>query len=303
MQTDKLILDLAAGQGGVIRKDQALARGMSEGMIIKRIRSGQWRPLARSVYRIFDMLDPANRIRAAVAGLPDAVVSHESAAEMLSIPRVWRGLAVVTVHSRTTHSFPDVTIHRCHDLDESHIATIDGLPVTTMARTIVDLAALLRPRHLSAIVDDLLAAKKVTVSDVQDVASTVLRRGKPGSTSLRTVLAERAESPNENASRLELLGLDVLRSFQLPDPLLEYPIPWDENRRFDAAYPDEKVAIEWDSRRWHTQVEAFERDRRRDRLATLHDWRLVRFTGDDLTTRPGDVAETVRSLLAKGHPR
>jgi len=299
MQTDKRILNLAAGQGGVIRKDQALDYGMTVDMIRRRVRTGRWQSIARSVYRIFDMTDPMDRLRAAIAGLPDAVVSHESAAEMLSIPRVWRGLAVVTVHSRTTHSFPDVTIRRCRDLDESHIATIDGLPVTTMARTIVDLAALLRPRHLASIVDDLLASKKVTVSEVQDVASSVLRRGKPGSTSLRTVLGERAESPNENASRLELLGLDVLRSSQLPDPLLEYPIPWEEQRRFDAAYPDEKLAIEWDSRRWHTQVEAFERDRRRNRLATLHDWRLVRFTWDDLTTRPGEVAETVRSLLAK----
>ncbi|NIA25904.1 MAG: hypothetical protein GWP04_10105 [Gammaproteobacteria bacterium] len=299
MQTDKLILDLAAGQGGVIRKDQALERGMTVGKIRKRVHSGQWQSLARSVYRIFDMTDSVNRIRAAIAGLPDAVVSHESAAEMLSIPLVRRGLAVVTVHSQTTHSFPGVTIHRCHDLDPCHIATIDNLPVTTAARTIVDLAALLHPRHLAAILDDLLASKQLTVPEVQEVASAVSRRGKPGSASLRTVLAERADSPNENASRLELLGFEVLRSSQLPDPMIEYPIPWAEDRRFDAAYPHAKLAIEWDSRRWHTQVEAFERDRRRDRLATLHGWRLVRFTWDDLTTRPAEVAETVRRLLAK----
>lgn len=297
MHTDKSILDLAAMQGGVIRKDQALEHGMTARMIGRRVRAGRWQAVARSVYRLIDMPEPSSLLRAAVAGLPGAVVSHESAAEALSIPYVRRGLAVVSVHSQTTHSFPGVTVHRCHDLDQSHIAPVFGLPVTTRARTLIDLAALLRQSHLSAILDDQLARKLLTVETLEQTAAGVWRRGKPGSASLRVLLAERLDSPNQSASRLELLGLDVLRDANLPDPAVEYPIPWEENRRFDAAYPDARLAIEWDSRRWHTQVEAFEKDRHRDRQAVLHGWRIVRFTWDDLTSRPGEMAGTVRQLL------
>lgn len=299
MNTDTAILNLAAAQGGVVRKDQVLEHGMNAGRIGRRVRSGEWQRVARSVYRLIDMPGPADLLRAAVAGLPGAVVSHESAAEAHSIRYVRRGLAVVTVHSQTTHSFAGVTVHRCHDLDSSHVVKLAGQPVTTRARTIVDLAALLRLGHLSAILDDQLATKQISMEEIERTAAGVWRRGKPGSTSLRALIAERTGTPNANASRLELAGLEVLRSAHLPDPLMEYAIPWEQQRRFDAAYPDAKLAIEWDSRRWHTQVEAFERDRHRDRLVALHGWRLVRFTWDDLASRPAEVAETVRLLLER----
>jgi len=93
------------------------------------------------------------------------------------------------------------------------------------------------------------------------------------------------------------LGLDLLRNAGFPDPETEYTIPWSPKRRFDVAYPDRRLAIEWDSRRWHTQAEAFEQDRRRDRQAVVHGWRLLRFTWLDVIERPGEVAASVRAAM------
>ena len=208
-----------------------------------------------------------------------------------------RDVAVVTVHSQTTHRYLDALVHRSHDLHTSHIMQIKGLPVTTPARTVIDLAALLRPRHVASIVDNLVAARKLAIADVRTIAEQVLRRGKPGSTALRQLLEDRGEGPDADASRLERAGFRLLIGAGLPEPRLEYPIPWDPRRRFDAAYPDSKLALEWDSRRWHTQVEAFERDRERDRQAVRNGWRILRYTWHDLTTRPSTVTDTVRSVL------
>ena len=242
------------------------------------------------------MADPMDRVRAAIAGLPNAIVSHEAAAELHSIPYVKRGLATVTVHSQTTHDFIGVTVHRSHDLQLDHISSVQGMPTTTIARTVVDLSATLHPKHLTVVVDDLIAAKRVSIEVIHEVASTVWRRGKPGAAALRTLIAER-EGVASNASRLERIGLYLLVEAALPVPEIQYPLPWNRRRRFDAAYPAAHLAIEWDSRRWHTQTEAFDNDRRRDREAVLHGWRLVRFTWNDVTDRPGEVISTVRELL------
>ncbi len=222
MRSDALLLDLAVRQGGVIREEQALTRGLSKGAIFHRLKTGQWRRVARSTYRLIGMSDGLSRTRAAVTSLPGAVASHETAAEIHSIPHVRRGMAVVTVHSQTTHSFPDVVVHRSHDLSPDHIDLFDDLPVTNLPRTIVDLAALLRRRHLAMILDDLIASKRVTIDDVQGVASIVIRRGKPGSAVLRGLIEERRSMPNSNASRLEISGLATIRDALLPEPEMEY---------------------------------------------------------------------------------
>ncbi|MEA2000535.1 MAG: type IV toxin-antitoxin system AbiEi family antitoxin domain-containing protein [Actinomycetota bacterium] len=297
MDTDNEALRVAASQGGVIRLDQALGYGISNSAISRRVHSGQWQRIARSVYRLIDMEDPRDRVRAAIAGLPQAVASHETAAELHRVARLPAGRAVVTVHAKTTHTFPGVTVHRTRDLGKDHTTAIDGLPVTTLPRTIIDLSAKLHPGHLAAIVDDLVASKRLDVDKLSDLAASIARRGKPGSTTLRSLISEREGSGIAIASRLERRGLAVLLDAGLPRPTIEHPAPWDETRRLDAAYPDAKIGIEWDSTRWHTLVTAFQRDRVRDRLALLEGWRVFRFTWDDVTERPYDVVATIRTAL------
>ena len=188
-------------------------------------------------------------------------------------------------------------MHRNHDLAAEHVIEIDDLPTTTGARTVIDLGLVLSQKHLRRIVDDLIAQRQVTVEELSTTLDQVAKRGKPGSTALRNILAERGAGTEADATRLELRGLAVLREGGLPKPLIEYPIPWSPQKRFDAAYPAEQVAIEWDSKRWHGLIDSFERDRRRDRAALLHGWVVLRFTWKDVTERPAEVAATVRAIL------
>lgn len=296
MHPDHRIADLGARQGGFVRRDQAIELGLTRNQIGQRLKDGRWRTVGKYGYRLFDMNDPIDRLRAAVAALPDAVVSHESAADLHELPRVRRGLAVVSTHSQTTHVFPGVAVRRTHDLDTDDVVVVSELPTTTAPRTIVDLAAVVSPRHLEAIVDESVAAGRVEIDEIVAVRDRITRRGKPGMKALRTVLDRRTSGPSRGTG-FERIGARLLVDAGLPEPEYEYPIPWEEGRRFDAAYPDHRLAIEWDSIRWHTQLEAFQRDRERDRAAMVHGWRILRFTWYDVSERPNHVVETVREAL------
>ena len=299
MNADRLAYEIAARQGGAIRIDQARDAGLTKGQIDRRVRDGRWTALGRVSYRVMDMPGTRNLLSAAVATLPNAVVSHDAAAEIHRLPKLRRGAATVLVHSRTTHEFPGVTVHRCHDLLDEHIVESEGLPVTSIPRTIVDMARFLTTRHLTAVLDSVVAEQRTRVDDVQRIVDQVARRGKPGIQKIRWVLEDREMGPRSGTS-LERRGAEVLREGGLPDPHFEYPIPWSPDRRFDAVYPLSRLAIEWDSRRWHEIREAFASDRERDRQAMLHGWKVLRFTWVDLTRSPDEVVGTVLRLLTPG---
>jgi hypothetical protein len=232
-----------------------------------------------------------------VTVLERAVISHESAAEIHGFTRIPIGLAVVSVHSRTTHDFPGVRAVRCHDLDESHITSVGALPVTTVERTVVDLAAGRSPGHIGAIVDDLVSRNLLDFPTMVEIAGSVARKGKPGTVTMREVIELRGGEQRPQ-SELEKRARKLLKESGLPVPVPEFAIPWAPNRRFDDAYPQQKLAIEWDSRRYHGQLDAFEADRLRDREAAIHGWRIVRFTWHDVVERPHLVVETIRQLLS-----
>ena len=298
---DTAAVRLAVRQGGVIRNTQAFTCGLTKGQVDQRVKDGRWRTVGRFGYRLIEMNDVKSLVRAAVAALPNAVVSHDAAAEIHRFPKMPRGVASVSVHSRTTHEFPDVIVHRCHDLVSDHIVSVIGLPVTSIPRTIVDLSPHLTERHLNAVFGSLVVERRVVTDDVRAVLNLVARRGKPGIKKMRTVLDERDVGPRDGTP-LERVGAQVLRSRGIREPHFEFPLPWDTSRRFDAAFPQAKLAIEWDSRQWHELAEAFERDRQRDREAMLHGWRVLRFTWSDVTQRPDEVADTVQTMLSSPTP-
>ncbi len=297
MNRDTTILNIALQQGGVVRRDQALRSGFNDGTIGRRISSGAWQRMGHGGYRLIELPGRLNLVRAAVSVLPNAVVSHNSAAAIHRLPLVPTDVATVSVHSRTTHTFPGVEVFRNHDLRPDHVTTIHNLPITSPARTVIDLASILSPRHLAAVVDHSIADDAYTLDDLQAILEAVARSGKPGVRNMRKVLEDRIGGPR-NGTILERRGLALLRQAGLDGFIQEFPIPWDRRRRFDLALPADQLAIEWDSRRWHMQVEAMRRDRERDREAIEHGWRILRFTWADVHDTPNMVIDTVRSVTA-----
>lgn len=173
---------------------------------------------------------------------------------------------------------------------------MEGLRTTNVARTVFDLARILKFKRFEEIADALIVAGRMKEEQFEKMVGELARRGKPGSRNARDFLELRAGGV-PGATTLERKGRGVLASGGLPRPIPQYPIPWSPQKRFDDAYPECKVALEWDSRAWHTQKAAMSADRRRDREAAMHGWVILRFTWDDVTRGPFEVVATVGKLL------
>jgi hypothetical protein len=296
MHPHATVLHLASQQGGVVLRGQAIDAGFTTDQIDWRVSTGEWRTVVTGGYRLIEMLGRLSRLRSAATVLPNATVSHYSAAAFHDVQGISREIVSVTVPSKTTHTFPGVRVFRNDDLAADHLTRIRGLATTTLERTIVDLAATVSPRHLEFVVDDLLASGRSGVADLRAVLDSVARRGKPGVGSMRAILDDRSAG-DENRSRLERAGLALLAEGGFTGYQCEYPMPWAQRRRFDIAFPTHLVAIEWGSIRWHTQKRAFQMDRERDRLAIEHGWRVLRFTWLDLRDDPNGTIDSIRSVL------
>jgi hypothetical protein len=295
MALERSELDLAVSQGGVISRNQLLSTGRSSTWIDREIAAGRLIRLKNGVYRALDLRSHEDLLRAARVALPNAVISHESAAHLLRFPVLPQLRPTVTVHSKTTHRFPGVTVRRTSDLKRDHILRVDGLPVTNLLRTLFDLASVIGESQIEETIEALVIAGRLQLDHLAVFALGLRRRGKPGSSVIDAVVARRQAG---RTTKLESLGLRVLREGGVPDPVLQYPAPWNQRERLDAAWPAAQAAIEWDSKAWHSSKERMANDRRRDRNASLAGWVVLRYTWGDLCEQPEAVTDEVLRLLA-----
>lgn len=296
MGNQRRVVAKASEQGGYISRDQLMEIGMTTSSIDRRVRGGDLRVVTHGIYQVFASSDHIDLLRGAVLTLPEAVVSHQSAAHLLAFPKLPRLEPTVVVASHTTHRFPGVRVRRCSDLDRRHITLVQQLPVTNVTRTTFDLAGVLEERRWDAIAEAVLIDGRLRIQQLESIADELCRRGKPGSRLVKDFIASRYGT-DPRATELERRGRAILSSAGLPLPVPQFPIPWDPSRRFDDAYPNARLAIEWDSRAWHQQRAAMATDRKRDRQAALHGWLVSRFTWEEVTERPDTVRSTIASLL------
>ncbi|HJQ94370.1 MAG TPA: hypothetical protein VJ935_01515 [Acidimicrobiia bacterium] len=203
MKADYQLAALATSQAGFLGHDQVKRLSFSDEMIANRITNGTWTRVRNGLYKVGGIAgDHRGLLRGAMAILPNPTISHESAAEAYSMPYVARSRAVVTVHARTTHDFPGVTIHRSLDLANDHRQLVDTQFTTTPERTLNDLAAVLHPNALANVLEESLARKLVTMDGVARIFDEVARRGRTGSGAMRQLLNERVGSQLVTATNL-----------------------------------------------------------------------------------------------------
>jgi very-short-patch-repair endonuclease len=178
-------------------------------------------------------------------------------------------------------------------LDIDAVAVKDGIPVTSPARTLLDLASCLPRRRLERAVDE---GERLRLCEPLELAAIArAHRGHPGVRRLRAVLARHAIGSTATRSELEERFLALCRRRQLPrpkvnEPLLGYVV--------DFLWPDARLIVELDGHAAHGTTEAFQRDRDRDSRLSAHGYRTLRFTWWDVTRRPAVVVDRVRRSLA-----
>lgn len=300
-KNDARVAELAGRRSGVILRSEVLALGMSDDMVKTRLRAGVWRVIKPGAYLLAGFAVDGRSLLAAATAALAAVASHESAAELHDLPFVPRGPTVVTVPARATHFFDEVVVHQSTDLTEGYVVDVAGIPTTSVVRTVMDLATVIGFGRLRRLIEHCVISDRFTWDELESLFGQLARRGKPGVTRMRQVMEEIGPGIASSESQLEALAARILDDAGFLAPVAQLSLPWRDVRegRVDLAYPTHRLIIEVDGRRWHTQRDAFATDRKRDNLAQLAGWTVLRFTWRDLHDHPGDFLTQVRQALGR----
>jgi very-short-patch-repair endonuclease len=266
---DRAILAMAARQHGIVTTAQLLNAGVGRRSIARRVARGWLVPLYRGVYQVGPVAARYGAEMAAVLACGDgALLSHHSAAAIWGILPAHKGDVHVTVSGQARRSRPGVRVHRSLSLNA---ADRNGLPLTTPARTLKDLA-----RHLP---------------------SKDLDRATEQAHILGLVIPDGAPEPGFTRSEAERRLKALVKAAGLPMPRTNARV---EGWEVDAYWPAQRLIVEVDGYEFHGTRQAFERDRRKDAALTAAGYRVVRITWRRLTTEPYSVSAQLGALLTLG---
>ncbi|GMQ84924.1 MAG: DUF559 domain-containing protein [Acidimicrobiia bacterium] len=300
---DRLFSKLASSQYGVLTLEQAMACGVSERTIESRVRRGALVRLHPGVYAVGGT--PASWHRSVMAAVlsvnEGTAASHRTAAYLwgLTSKKPTRVEVVTTRHDRA-HRVSFI-VHESLDLLAHDIVAIDGIPVTTAARTVVDLGAVAHPRHVEDCLDVGLRKRLFTLDEVRHLFNRVARRGRRGVGVIRPMLEERTEWDGLTESGLEDLFVSIVRRSHLPLPRSQFTVRDTQGRfvcRVDFAYEAKRALIELDSEKHHMDPVTFLRDREKQNKAASLGWSVYRFTWRQLVDNPEQVLSVLAQITA-----
>jgi very-short-patch-repair endonuclease len=296
-QPDVRVAALAAERWGVVSLEDLRRCGLNRTAVTVRVRDGRLHPLHRGVYAVGHARPPLEgRFLAAVTACgPRAVLSHVSAAALWGILEWDERHPEVTVPGSGTRAHAGIRVHRSSTLAVHAIARHRGIPLTSPARTLLDLAATLRDRPLRRAVRQ---AQALHLTNVRQLAETIQRAGRRhGSSRLAGVIAT---GPAPTRSELEDVVLDLILGAGIAHPKVNRPITLDGRRVIpDFRWPDRRLILEADGAAWHDDPAARAHDRERQAILEAHGERVVRVTWQQAVTRP---TQTVERLRAAGAP-
>lgn len=290
------IAALAARQHGVVARRQLLKLGLGAGAIDHRLAEGGLHRVHAGVYAVGHMaLAPRGRLMAAVLACGEgAVLSHRCAAAHWELRASAQRAVDVTVVGEGRRSRPGIVVHRARRLHPDDRALRLGIPVTAVARTLLDLAEVLPRDQVQRAFEE---AERLRLLDLRAIESLCRRsHGRRGLRPLLALLAHARSAP-ATRSELERRFLQLCRDAALPLPAVNVLV---EGFEVDALWRTQKLIVELDSHAFHRNQAAFERDRVRDAALQLAGYRVVRITSRRLDTAPSVVVQTITALLGQG---
>ena len=229
-----------------------------------------------------------------------ACISHLAAASLWQLDGV-EGLRLeITIPSTRRLRSQSIFVHRTTRLDPLDHTVLHRIPVTSVDRTLIDASASLAPFRLELAVEDAFRRRLTDPRQLGERLSALEGKGRAGSTRLRALLDERGERvASGSAAEVRLERLLVRNG--LPRPVRQFHVTHgDHTIRVDLAYPDRRLAIEFDSVRWHTGRSKLDRDADRRNLLRAAAWELVTVTDTMLRRRPMQTVATVARAYADG---
>jgi very-short-patch-repair endonuclease len=288
---------LAGRQHGIITRDQARAAGLTRQGTRRRVEAGRLIRLYDGVYAVGHtaLTNHSCLIAAVFSCGPEALASHRAAGRLWGILRGAQPIEVTAARSRAPRQ--GITLHRSRLIHDEDRAGQQGIPVTSLARTLVDLAEVLPEQRLADAVHEAEVLRLFDLRKVQRVRERL--PGRKGRHKLRRVLAAYKDVQPFSRNRAERLVLEVCEKHGLPTPRAN---TWIEEFEVDFYWPEEGLVLEFDGGAVHRTTRAFHEDRRRDRALAARGIHVVRATGPDLASG-ARLARELEKILAVRRPR
>jgi len=296
MTVDQLIAEQAAAQGGHITRAQLAALGLHRGAIDARLARGALIAVFHGVYAVGHLpTNPVDRAHGAllVSGTGSALAGDSALAFWLGQTGDWpKPLELVSATDRRPSG---VIVHRRRALLSRDIRTVDGLRVTSPARTALDMAPRITAKRLERIVNELRHERRLTVEQLIDVSDRNPRH--PGTEPIRTLTG--ASQQEHSRSGLEDAFLRLVRRHRLPIPQINVHLA---GHRVDAYFPDHGLVVELDGGVEHGSNwrPAFEADRTQ-MVDVLLETGLptIRFTREQVMRHEQQTAAKLAGILER----
>jgi hypothetical protein len=264
---------LADRQHGVVATWQLVVLGITAQMIRCDVEGGLLRRLHHGVYAVghANVSARGRALAAVLAYGPHAVLSHRSAAWLWDLLRDNRRVYDVTVPGRRHAKRPGIAVHQPRSLHPEDVTVIDGIPVTSLARSLLDVAETESPRLLRRTFDQ---AERLQILDMRPVNRLLQRSiGRRGLKPLLSLIAEGQRHVHETRSNIEQRFVELLRQHGLPEPSTNVMVA---GHCVDAYWPDRNLVAEIDTFTYHHTRTDVESDIQRDLDLKLAEVEVVR---------------------------
>lgn len=298
---ESAIAQLALAQYGVFSRSQARSIGLSDDIVRGGISSGRFQRIHLGVYRISGSPYSWRQslLAACLRAGDSAHASHRSAAALLGLAGFSPGILEISTRKNVRLKESRVIVHRIRDWPECDTTTIASIPVTEPVRTLIDLAAVASVEDLEVALDDALRRRLITLPRLLWRLKTIGVHGKPGASWLTALVKERRQELVLPESWLERKVIRFLARGGFPPPIRQFQV-FDGQRfvgRVDLSYPGRKLVIEADGYEFHSDPNAWERDRARDNDLECLGWRVIRVTWKQVTKHPDALNDLLNRFL------
>ncbi|HEU4736026.1 MAG TPA: type IV toxin-antitoxin system AbiEi family antitoxin domain-containing protein [Solirubrobacterales bacterium] len=299
---DHAIARLAEGQHGVVSREQLRKLGLSDREISLRVERGSLHSLFRGTFAVGHLLiDRSGRMLAAVLACGErTVISHGSAAELLGLWEKQLPVVDVIPPSWSGRKIDGIRWHRVRLPRADEIEIRDGVPCTTVSRTLVDMVARTGWGSMRRLVEQAAVLRALDVEEIDRILALGRRRGAPRLRAILVPWRSTLEQRPVLRSRLEARLLPRLIEEGLPAPRCNAKLRIDGHRfEVDLLWKEQRLAIEADGEQTHGTPTAFQHDRFRDQVLIAAGYRTARVTWSQVRDEPTAVVSRIARMLKR----
>ncbi len=298
-RVDLECLRLASANHGAVTHQQLIEAGVSSSSITRRVHTGMLRAVAKGVFIVPTMEGPNSILSAGLLHHRDAVVSHRSAGRLHGMQLSDHHVAELTVRNGSRRRIAGSIVHETRFLPPDDVMTIDGLRVTTPARTLFDLCAVLDLSHYRRIAEQQFFVRAPSPARFLACHRAIARRGRTGSGIIRSVIDDLIDDQPFPASELEMRTSVALSDRGIHYLRRQFAPPWYNGIEgiVDFADPIGCTIIEADGRSHHRLELDRRRDSARDRQATRNGWATMRVGWHEIVYRTESIMTEIIEIL------